>query len=81
MPQTEPDWFARTLGLALLKKRIHFDLVDGWDHVVVKHKVHDPVRSEVGHADGSDLTLAVQFFHCAPLAIHVAERLMNEIQV
>src|ERR1051325_5455673 len=76
-----PIGLQELLGLTLLQERIHFDLVDGWGHLVVQHEVHDTVRMKVGDANRPDFARAVQVLHRAPLAIHVAKWLMNEIQV
>ena len=69
------------LGLTLLKERIHFNLVNRRDHLVVEHEVHDSVRLKIGDANRSDLACGVQVFHSPPLAIHVAKWLMNEIEI
>src|ERR1700733_4772304 len=76
-----PIGLQELLGLALLKKRIDFDLIDSGRQIVVQHEVNQSVRWKVGHANRPDFTRAIQLLHRAPLAVYVAERLVNEIQV
>ena len=69
------------LRINLLLERVDFDLIDRRRDLVMNHQVHDAIRLKVGNPDRSDFALLVQFLHRAPLTIHIAEGLMNQIQV
>ena len=50
-------------------------------NLVMYRQIHNAVRSEIRNADRSDLALQVDLFHRPPFTIHIAEWLMNQIQV
>nr|GEU28231.1 hypothetical protein [Tanacetum cinerariifolium] len=65
----------------LLVERIDLHLVDGRLDVVEGDQVHQTVGLEIAHAYRAQLAGAVGLFHRAPRAVHVAERLMDQVQV
>ncbi|MNF88236.1 hypothetical protein D3C84_707270 [compost metagenome] len=60
---------------------MRFNLVDGGHDFVMHYEVHQTIRHEVADPDRLGFAFTVQFFHCAPSAVVIAERLMNQVQV
>jgi hypothetical protein len=60
---------------------IDLDLVDRRLDLVEGHDVHQAVGLEVAEADSAQLAVAVSLFHRAPGAVHVAEGLVDQVEV
>ena len=69
------------LGLSLLVEGVRLDLVDGGHDFVVHEEIHEPVGIEITHPDGLDAARLVKLLHRPPGAVHVAERLVDQVQV
>jgi hypothetical protein len=69
------------LLVGALVERVRLDLVDRRDDLVVVDEVDQPVGEEVRHADGLREPFAVELLHRAPLAVVVAVRLVDEVEV
>jgi hypothetical protein len=68
-------------ALGLLQEGVDLHLVDRRRHLVEHHDVHQAVRVEVADADGAQLARLVGLFHRAPGSMHVAVRLVDQVQV
>jgi hypothetical protein len=60
---------------------VGLDLVDRQGDLVVVDEVDEPVGVEVRDADRPDPPLLVELLHRAPLAVVVAERLVDQVQI
>ena len=67
-------------GFALVK-RVRFNLINGRNDAVVQHQIHYTVGVEVGNTDGADFTRLYCRLHCPPRAMHIAIRLVDQIQI
>ena len=76
-------WFScrNCLGFDLLIEWMGFDLVDRRHHFVVDDQIHQAVGVKVADADGSGAAFLVQLLHRSPGAVHIAEGLVDQIQV
>jgi hypothetical protein len=69
------------LGLDLLVKGVGSDLVDRRDHLIMHEQIHHTVGLEVADADRPHPALLVQLLHRAACAVHVAEGLVDQVEV
>src|SRR5437870_9315730 len=67
--------------LDALKERVRLDLVDGWRDLVLVDQVDKPVHREVRDPDRADSALTVEILHSAPLAVVIAEGLVDQVEV
>ena len=67
--------------LMLLVEYVGFYLVYHWRNLHVGRKIHQMVREEVAHADGTKLACLVSLFQVSIGSVAVAERLVQEHQV
>ena len=66
-------FLVQRLGVGLLVERVYLDLIDCRYDLVVEHEINNAVGIEIADADCLERALAVEFFHCAPRSVHVAE--------
>ena len=62
-------------------EQMSLDLVDGRRDLVLIDQVDQPIHREVRDPDGPDSALPLEFLHRPPLAVVVAEGLVNQVQV
>ena len=68
-------------GFFLLVEHMRFHLIDHRSDLIELAKINEPVGIKIRHADCPEFSGAVGFFHGAPCAVIIAERLMYEQQV
>jgi hypothetical protein len=64
-----------------LMERVRLDLVDGRGDLVLIDQVDQPIHREVRHTDRPDSALPKEVLHRTPLAVVVAEGLVDQIEV
>jgi uncharacterized protein (UPF0303 family) len=69
------------LVIGLLVERIRLHLIDRRDDLAELDEVDEPIGREVGHADRADAAVRLQLLHGPPLAVVVAEGLVDEVEV
>ena len=62
-------------------ERMQLHLIDHGRHFTVQAQVGQPLRTEVAHTNGSDLSIFIEFLKGAPRTVIVAVWLVNEIQI
>ena len=65
----------------LLIVRVRLHLIDHWLDTREGAKVYQPVRVEVGNADGAQFSLCIQLFQSSPCAVVIGKRLVQKHKV
>ena len=73
--------FHNPQGVVLMIERMQLHLIDHGRHCTVQTQVGQPLRTEVAHTNGSDLSIFIEFLKGAPRTVIVAVWLVNEIQI
>jgi len=65
----------------MASKRIDFDLVDRRRNLIECHQIEQTVGVEIADADCAQLAATVSLLHRAPRTVHIAERLVDQVQI